>query len=78
MVSMNLEVTVDGHPGQIGLYSKQDVLRITTLSDTTLWRRVRDGGFPAPIRISANRVAWPKSAVDRWIDEKTAPLAVAS
>ena len=28
------------------------VLRATALSRTTLWRRVRDGSFPAPIRLA--------------------------
>jgi prophage regulatory protein len=40
------------------------------LSDTTLWRRVRDGEFPQPIRIGKGLVGWLESEVDRWIAER--------
>lgn len=30
----------------------------------TLWNQVRDGRFPAPVRISPGRVAWPVEVLD--------------
>lgn len=51
-----------------------EVYRRTTLSRTTIWRRVREGSFPAPARLGAQRVAWPETAVSAWI-EKQAALA---
>lgn len=53
-------------------YTKQQVLQKTTLSDTTLWRRVKAGEFPKAVRLSARRVAWPRVAVDQWVADKTA------
>jgi prophage regulatory protein len=50
----------------VQLLAKPDVLRITTFSDTTLWRRVTDGTFPAPIRISKGRVAWRLMDIKAW------------
>jgi len=49
------------------LLRKPDVLARVPVSDTTLWRRVRDGSFPAPVRISTNAVAWRSTDIDEWI-----------
>ncbi len=38
------------------------------LSRSTVWRCVRDGTFPAPIRISPGRVAWLRTDIDHWIE----------
>lgn len=40
----------------------------TGLSRTTIWRRVKEGSFPAPVRIGTQSVAWPSFAVDGWIE----------
>jgi prophage regulatory protein len=50
-----------------GLLAKPAILELTSFSDTTLWRRVRDGSFPAPVRISANRIAWRRRDVAAWV-----------
>jgi prophage regulatory protein len=42
----------------------------TTLSRVTLWRKSRDGDFPKPLKISANRIAWREADVDAWIASK--------
>jgi prophage regulatory protein len=52
------------------LLDKPTVLERSTFSDTTLWRRVRAGDFPAPIRISPGRVAWRESDVNSWIEQR--------
>lgn len=49
------------------LLRKPEVLSRVPWSDTTLWRRVKDGTFPAPVRISANCVAWDERAVEEFI-----------
>jgi predicted DNA-binding transcriptional regulator AlpA len=40
--------------------------RETGLSRFTLWRKVRDGSFPAPIELSANSIGWPLSEIEAW------------
>jgi prophage regulatory protein len=37
-------------------------------SRTTLWRRVRSGDFPRPIRLGPNMIAWLEQVVDDKID----------
>ena len=52
------------------LLSRWEVAMMLNVSVTTLWRMVRRGEFPPPIRVSPGRVAWPASSVLDWIDER--------
>jgi prophage regulatory protein len=52
--------------------SRRQLRAITSLSDSTIWRLVRDAGFPAPVRISPGRVAWPLAAVEKWMRDREA------
>lgn len=54
------------------LLSVRDVIQKTTLGRATLYSLVSRGEFPKPISISANRVAWPASAIDKWIADRMA------
>ena len=38
-----------------------------SLSDTTIWRKCKDGTFPAPIQLSTRRVGWDEDEVDAWL-----------
>ena len=33
-------------------------------------RLIRDGNFPAPIRLGENRVAWIEAEIDEWLEGK--------
>ena len=48
------------------------VLDRTAMKRAKLYADVAAGTFPKPVRISANRVAWPESHVSRWIAQKIA------
>ena len=39
-----------------------------SLSRSTVWRKIQDGSFPAPIRISKGRVGWLEADIERWIN----------
>ena len=43
-----------------------DVLARVRFSKPTLHRRVKDGTFPAPVRIGARAVAWITGEIDEW------------
>lgn len=66
----NVGAAMDGDEN-LGFYSKAQVCRLTTLNSTTLWRRIRAGDFPRGVKLSPNRVGWPKQAVHDWIARKT-------
>lgn len=54
----------------LSLCDIHEVSRRTTLSSTTIWRAVKAGTFPQPVRVSKNRVAWESRQVDAWIIEQ--------
>ena len=47
-----------------------DVLAVTGLSRSTIWRLSRSGQFPSPIRLSARAVGWRSSDVQAWITHR--------
>jgi prophage regulatory protein len=53
------------------LIDMKRVTEMTTLSRTTLWRMVRQGRFPRPIKISPNRVAWREYDVVDWVQARS-------
>jgi prophage regulatory protein len=46
------------------------VVELTSLSKTTVYRMVDEGRFPAPLKIGKARVAWRASAIARWMSEQ--------
>jgi prophage regulatory protein len=49
-----------------------EVCRQTSRSRAFIYDLMNRGGFPKPIRLSPNRIAWPQSAVAKWIGCQTA------
>mgnify|MGYP001759758640 CR=1 FL=1 len=43
------------------------VLSRTGLSRSTLYRKIREGTFPAQIKISINGAGWKESDINHWI-----------
>lgn len=52
------------------LLSWQEVRRLVPLSRVTVWNLRRRGGFPQPVRLSANRIAWRASDLNSWIADR--------
>jgi predicted DNA-binding transcriptional regulator AlpA len=57
-----------GRPISYTLLSTSDVQKIAPVSNVTLWRWVRNGKFPAPIRVAKNNF-WRSDEVGAWMDE---------
>ncbi len=54
-------------------YARQPaVLRVVPFSRSTLWAKVKNGEFPAPVKLSARVTAWRVSDVRRWMSERGA------
>ena len=52
------------------LLRRDEVLRLTGLSKSTLNKMVKAGTFPAPVRIGTRAVAWRESEVLEWIQTR--------
>jgi prophage regulatory protein len=65
---------IRGPPAHESLLSIEDVCARTSLSRTEIYRRVKAGAFPSPIRLSpipstgrGGRVAWIDGEITAWI-----------
>ncbi len=56
-------MSLEHSPGRRLVSAKQVMARMGW-SRTTLWRRVRDGTFPAPFQTGPNSIAWYDDEVD--------------
>ena len=48
---------------------------IVPISNATLWRKVKDGTFPAPVKLSPRVTAWEASKIREWIAARAAETA---
>ena len=55
---------------QIKLYRMAEVVRITGLRPSTVYKQIREGRFPKPIKITSRTSAWTNKSIDNWIEEK--------
>ena len=46
----------------------REVERRTGLSHATIYRKIGDGSFPAPVKVGAHAVRWRESDIRAWID----------
>lgn len=52
------------------LLRQPDVLAVAPFSAATLWRRVRAGDFPQPIKVGPAMTAWRWGDVRRWLEAR--------
>ncbi|CAM4229188.1 DNA-binding protein [Bordetella tumbae] len=50
------------------LYRMRDLPGITGLSRSELYRRIKLGTFPHPIKIGLRAVAWYSADISRWLE----------
>ncbi|GAO27446.1 phage transcriptional regulator AlpA [Alicycliphilus sp. B1] len=53
-----------------GFVRQSLLLKCLPFSKSTLWRWVKAGLFPAPVRLSVGITAWRAEDVQRWIAER--------
>lgn len=49
---------------------RKEVVQMTGLSSSTLWRLECNGRFPARISLSEKRVGWRRTDVEAWINAR--------
>lgn len=47
-----------------------EVLELTGVSNATLYRWIKEGHFPAPVKLGPNSVGWRESALQEWLDSR--------
>lgn len=57
-----------GHLPQTGFLRQSQLIPVLVpVSNATLWRMVKDGRFPKPVKLSAKVTAWRAEDVRAWI-----------
>ena len=59
-------------PPREQLLTEAEVLRVLTISRTSLHRWIKSGFFPEPLQLGPRRIAWSAAAVDDWVEERRA------
>ena len=59
------------------LLKLSEVRAIVPYSPASIYRKVSEGEFPAPLKLGKNRSAWRLSDIQQWIDTRPQPLAAA-
>ena len=52
------------------LIKLKDVMHITGLARSTVYKYIADGNFPKPVSLGERNVAWLHSEVEDWIWDK--------
>jgi predicted DNA-binding transcriptional regulator AlpA len=50
-------------------YRMRDVLRMTALSRSSLYRRIAAGAFPAPVSLGGAAKGWRRSDLEQWAQD---------
>lgn len=61
-------------PSPMGTYIRQAQLvpGVLPFSAATLWRKVQDGSFPKPIKLSSRITAWRLADIESWLESRHA------
>lgn len=49
------------------LLTMQQLAALLNCSDKTIYRRIRDGLFPRPVRITDRLVRWPRQVINEFL-----------
>ena len=52
------------------LLTRREVERRTGLSRSTIYRKMRDGSFPVPLKVSERAVRWRESDIRAYVDSR--------
>jgi prophage regulatory protein len=47
-----------------------EVILRSGLSKTSIYRNIKDGTFPAPVKIGKRAVAWRTEDLEKWLSER--------
>ena len=57
------------------ILTKQEVVTRTSLSPSTIWRRMQVGDFPMSVQLSPGKVGWHEEEIDLWLESRPRGIA---
>lgn len=67
----NIASTPDGLPAALYVRQSQLIPAVLPFSAATLWRKVKDGTFPTPVKLSERVTAWRTEDIRSWLASPT-------
>ena len=52
------------------LLRREEVETRCGLARSTIYRLMRDGTFPEPVKVGPRAVRWPQSEIENWLSER--------
>lgn len=52
------------------ILSTRELMSLTTLSRSTIWRLSRQGDLPSPLQMTPARIGWRESDVIAWLESR--------
>lgn len=52
------------------ILSMKEVVKRTSLSRSSIYRRIKTNDFPEGSSLGGNRVGWRESAINQWLDRQ--------
>ncbi len=66
---MAAQIPFDRLP-DVALVRERELIQILPFSSVTLWRRVKTGEFPQPVRLPGRITCWRWGEVRGWLDSQ--------
>ena len=58
------------------LLTRREVERRTGLSRSTIYRKMRDGTFPVPLKVSERAVRWREREIRAYVDSRPRSMGI--
>jgi prophage regulatory protein len=69
VTSMQNSLKADTDSSKKHFIRQKDLLmNVVPFSATTLWRKIKSGEFPAPIKLGPSITAWRGNDIDEWLN----------
>ena len=52
------------------LLRREEVEQRCALTRTSIYRKMREGSFPLPLKVGVRAVRWPESEIETWLSER--------
>ena len=52
------------------LLNRKDIEQLTGLTHSTIYRLMRAGKFPTPLKIGERAVRWPEHEIKAWLEDR--------
>ncbi len=57
------------------ILTKHEVVDRTSLSSSTIWRRMKAGDFPMSVQLTPGKIGWHEEEIEQWLESRPRGIA---